>query len=355
MLGPEAFGALSRAPVAVMPLGGLQRLAGLPGRVTRILVQAGPGAKRRCARSCGALARRAAAVAPADQDVALLEQALGPSDQASALFAAISALLGFLLAFNALLLTVPERRQAIAELRDAGARRTAIVQMVAFQALCLGLAASLVGLGAAMCSRAGSFTSSTGYLAEAFTLGRRHRRQRARLLLSFSAACSPPAWPRPYRCWTCVAARALDAVYAEGGVPGDALGQGMRTAAVAGGRCACWRGAERAVRAGALGGDRSRARCWRSRPSGGAARVRGRAGTAELLARALAAAAILPMALSSLRATTLRSLALAATGAVALFGSVALGGSRDEPAARHPLVRAQLRRRRRHLGVKPRR
>ena len=33
------------------------------------------------------------------------------------------------------------------------------------------------------------------------------------------------------------------------------------------------------------------------------------------------------MALTSLRATTLRSLALAATGALALFGSVALGGA----------------------------
>ena len=38
----------------------------------------------------------------------------------------------------------------------------------------------------------------------------------------------------------------------------------------------------------------------------------------------------LPVALASLQATTLRSLALAATGAVALFGSVALGGSRED-------------------------
>jgi putative ABC transport system permease protein len=38
----------------------------------------------------------------------------------------------------------------------------------------------------------------------------------------------------------------------------------------------------------------------------------------------------LPVALSSLQATTLRALALAATGSVALFGSVALGGSRDD-------------------------
>ncbi len=52
------------------------------------------------------------------------------------------------------------------------------------------------------------------------------------------------------------------------------------------------------------------------------------------LARALAERwerlTILPVALSSLRATTVRSLALAATGAVAIFGSVALGGGRGD-------------------------
>ena len=41
----------------------------------------------------------------------------------------------------------------------------------------------------------------------------------------------------------------------------------------------------------------------------------------------------LPLAIESLRARTLRSLALAATGAVALFGSVALSG------AQHDLLR----------------
>ena len=38
----------------------------------------------------------------------------------------------------------------------------------------------------------------------------------------------------------------------------------------------------------------------------------------------------LPVALSSMRSTSLRSLALAATGALALFGSVALGGARGD-------------------------
>ena len=37
---------------------------------------------------------------------------------------------------------------------------------------------------------------------------------------------------------------------------------------------------------------------------------------------------LVPVALTGLRATTLRSMALAATGAVALFGCMALGGAR---------------------------
>ncbi len=43
ILGHEAAGALSLAQVAVMPLATLQLLAGLPHRVTRILVQSQPG------------------------------------------------------------------------------------------------------------------------------------------------------------------------------------------------------------------------------------------------------------------------------------------------------------------------
>ena len=173
VLGPETFGALSQADVAVMPLADLQRLAGLPEHITRILVQAAPGREAAVRRELRALAAGRLEVAAADQDVALLGQALRPSDQASALFAAISVLLGVLLAFNALLLTVPERRRAIAELRLVGARRSAIVQMLFFQALCLGLAASLVGLLGGYALSRGVFHQSTGYLAEAFTLGTR--------------------------------------------------------------------------------------------------------------------------------------------------------------------------------------
>ena len=119
----------------------------------------------------GRLAGGRVTVAAADQDVSLLREALRPSNQASDLFAGLSALLGFLFAFNAMLLTVPERREAIADLRLDGTPRAAIVQMVLFEALCLGVAASLIGLLLGYALSTGVFHPSVGYLAQTFTLG----------------------------------------------------------------------------------------------------------------------------------------------------------------------------------------
>ena len=170
VLGAETAGALSRALVGVMPLASMQSLIGQPGRVTRILVQAAPGNQARVRAGLLALADRRLIVSGAEQDIEELQQALRPSGQASALFAVIGALLGFLFAFNAILLTVPERRQAIADLRLSGTRRSAIVQLALFQALCLGLAASAVGLAVGYALSRWVFHESTGYLAEAFTL-----------------------------------------------------------------------------------------------------------------------------------------------------------------------------------------
>ena len=50
----------------------------------------------------------------------LFGQAAGPIDQSTGLFSAICALVGFLFAFNALLLTVPQRRSLIEDLRLDG-------------------------------------------------------------------------------------------------------------------------------------------------------------------------------------------------------------------------------------------
>src|SRR5262249_10235263 len=145
VLGPNA-GALDQARVIVLPLRSLQRLTGLQGRLTRIIVRSAKGRRAQASRQLVALAGGRIAVSAADQDLELLHQAFAPSEQANKLFAAISVLLGFLLAFDALLLTVPERRKTIAELRLLGVKASAIVQLVIAEALCLGLVAVAAGL-----------------------------------------------------------------------------------------------------------------------------------------------------------------------------------------------------------------
>jgi putative ABC transport system permease protein len=329
VLGAEALGALSQASVAVMPLQTLQRLAALPGQISRIVVQVKPGAQATARAQLQALAGPRVAVAAADQDVATLHQALRPSDQASGFFAAISALLGLLFAFNALLLTVPARRRAIADLRLIGTKRAAIVQMFFFESLCLGTAASLVGLAGGYALARGVLHQSPRYLAEAFTLGTHTTIGARPLLLAFGggvlATCLASAVPL----LDLRRAHGLDAVYREDGTAGHALGRptqiGLALAALA--------LLALASILFALEPALALAACAALALATMLAVPLTFAGVLRA-ARALAARrqtlTILPVALSSLRATTLRSLALAATGAVALFGGVALGGARAD-------------------------
>jgi putative ABC transport system permease protein len=329
VLGPEDAGAVANALVAVMPLASLQRLASLPRRVTRILVATEPGREASVRRSLRALAGGRLTVAPADQDVALLDQALRPSNLASQLFAAIGALLGFLLAFNAMLLTVPERRQAIADLRMAGTRRAAVVQIVLFQALCLGIAASVVGLAAGYALAVWVFHQPTGYLAEAFTLSSGTVVGLGPLLLAgvggVAATCLASAIPL----LDLRRGRARDAVYRDVGDPGNALGRRMQRALFAGALAVLLAASlvfVLAPSAAILAGAMLALATVLAVPLAFAAAL----GGARWISGHRQSLTSLPVALGSLQATTLRSLALAATGAVALFGSVALGGSRDD-------------------------
>ncbi len=245
------------------------------------------------------------------------------------MFAAIGVLLGLLLAFNALLLTVPERRQAIADLRLTGIKRTAVVQMVVFQALCLGLAATAVGLLAGYALSTGVFHQPTGYLAEAFTLSSGTVVGALPLLVASAggvlATCLASAIPL----LDLRRGRARDAVYREGGVPGNALYPGTQrwlfaaALALVGLASVLFASDQSAA---ILSCAMLAAATVLAVPLTFAAVLRG----ATLLAERNPRLTILPVALASLRASTVRSLALAATGAVALFGSVALGGSRDD-------------------------
>jgi putative ABC transport system permease protein len=330
VLGREAAGALAQARIAVMPLGRLQQLAGLTGRVSRILVESKPGDEALVRRELQSLAGGRLTVAAADHDMALLEQALRPSNQASTLFAGLSALLGFLFAFNAMLLTVPERRAAIADLRLDGTSRAGIVQMVLFQALCLGIGASVVGLLLGSVLSTGLFHQSPGYLTKAFTLGTRTTVGLGPVLLAVGggivATCLASLIPlRDLR-----RGRALDAIHSEGVVttspPAGIHIQGALAVATAGlivlATILFVLVPSAAITSCAL----LALATMLAVPLVLTAVLR----VAEWVAATNERLTALPLALASLKATGLRSMALAATGAVALFGSVALGSSRDD-------------------------
>ena len=329
VLGPEAAGALSEAQLAVMPLERLQRLAGLEHRISRILVQSRPGREGEVRRGLTALAGGRLAVAPADQDVALLRQALQPGNEASLFFAAVAALLGLLFAFNAVLLTVPERRRAIADMRLDGARRSAIAELVLSQALFLGVLASLVGLGVGYLLALEVFRQSPGYLAQAFALGGGTVVGTAPIVISIAGGVTATCLASALPLLDLRRGRAIDAVYFEEGVPGNALGTETQRRLFLASMCLL-------VPASVL---------FVLAPSA-AIPVAIMLALATVLALPVCLAValraswtftghyermpVLAVAVSSLRTTTVRSLALATTGAVALFGGVALGGARDD-------------------------
>jgi putative ABC transport system permease protein len=329
ILGRETIGALADARAAIALLQGIQNLSGLPGRVTRVLVQSAPG---REALVRGELERVAAGrltVAPANQDVALLTQALRPNAQATGFFALVSGLVGLLIAFNAMLLTAPERRRTIADLRIQSFRRWQIVQMLLFQALCLGVLASLAGLLVGGLLSRGAFHETPNYLAAAFPLGSQTVIGLQPLLISFAggvlATCLATAPPL----LDLRRSRAVDGIYFEGGEPGHALDARTRLWLLAGGAV---------LVAGTSG-------LLFVEPGAAIITTVGLAVAMLLAIPAIFTATVwvaeslsartdrlnmLLVATRALRATTMRSLALAATGAIAIFGSVVADSSHQD-------------------------
>jgi putative ABC transport system permease protein len=171
-LSEADIGGLVDSQVMLAPLLYAQKLAGTPGRITRLYIRVKPGEQ---ARADTALRKLAAArhlnAVPADFDAQLFSIASAPAQQGENLFSLISAVVGFLFAFNAMLLTVPERRRLIKLMRRRGFTRPMIVQTLTFDALVIGTAATLIGLGLGDLLSTALFRSQPGYLAFAFPVG----------------------------------------------------------------------------------------------------------------------------------------------------------------------------------------
>lgn len=171
VLSADEIGALADSPIALSSLAYAQELGDIRGRVTRVLVDVRPGRERAVRASLTRLVGDRLTVTDGDAEVRLLERAAEPNDQSTALFAAISALVGLLFAFNAMLLTVPERRRFIADLRLEGLGDFTVVRLVWFDALVLGTVASLVGLALGDVLSRTVFHAAPGYLSFAFPVG----------------------------------------------------------------------------------------------------------------------------------------------------------------------------------------
>lgn len=178
-LSRDQIGGLAESPIAVAPLQYVQQLSGLHARLTRILVQTAPGAQGSVR---AALQRIATTPRPgqaggvlnvqgSDWEVRLFAKAATATNQSTDLFALLSALVGFLFAFNAVLLTMPQRRRLIADLRREGYAPRTVLAVLIGDALGLAVAACALGLLLGDQLSIHLFRATPGYLSSAFALG----------------------------------------------------------------------------------------------------------------------------------------------------------------------------------------
>lgn len=172
VLGEAVVGPAAGAALAIVPLDRAQTLAGIPGHVTRVLVTAAPGREDAVRAELDRIAAGRLTVAPVDREVELIAQAAAPAYQATGFFAAIAAICGALLVFNAMLLTAPERRRSIAILRAAaGYTPRDVILMLLFEAAVLGTLASAAGLALGALLATTVFAGAPSFLSFAFALG----------------------------------------------------------------------------------------------------------------------------------------------------------------------------------------
>jgi putative ABC transport system permease protein len=328
ILSSAPFGAISSSPLAVTTLPRAQMLTGLAGRITQILVKPDPGAEGTAAHELRRLAGGRFDVVHSDNELRLLDQAAGPNNDSTELFAAISVMVGFLLALNAMLLTVPERRRFVADLRMQGYDWRQIVVLLAFQAIVLGVIASVAGVFLGDLLSSAFLHRVPAYLVTAFPVGSQEILTTSTVLIAVGsgvlatvlASLSPVLDLRP--------SRPTDAALRDREGGSEVIPR----------RTTMWISVAGAVSTILIVG------LVLAVPDLTIAGVVALAIVTlcaipcmfAMLAAALRWAAervpssALIVAVSELRATTTRAVALAGIAALAVYGSVAIGGARDD-------------------------
>jgi putative ABC transport system permease protein len=169
--GRRELGPLVGTSIALAPLSYLQRLGGTGHKVSLVLIEAAPGqlgaARSRLERALGG----AAVVRPAKYESTLFDEAAKPTTQASTVFSLVSALVGWLFAVCALLITAGDRRKLAVQQREQGYPPSTTLATLTVDVLVVGLVGTLVGLAAGeILSRTG-FSTDISYLSGAFPIG----------------------------------------------------------------------------------------------------------------------------------------------------------------------------------------
>ncbi|HSZ12576.1 MAG TPA: FtsX-like permease family protein [Solirubrobacteraceae bacterium] len=172
-VGSADIGGLVNSPVALTNIGYAQALAGLRSKLSRIFVRPVAGQGAEVHREMESVAARVNAnVEPGNFDATLFAVASSPARLAERLFSAISAIVAFLFALNAMFVVAPERRSLIEEvLRPQGATRKMIVQVLLFDACVIAVLGCALGLVLGDELSIAVFRSSPDYLSFAFPVG----------------------------------------------------------------------------------------------------------------------------------------------------------------------------------------
>jgi putative ABC transport system permease protein len=327
-LSAAQIGSLTGSSVAVAPLAFAQRLTGMPGRVSRIFVHAQPDRVDDVRAALERIGGGRLNVGPADSMVRRLRSATVPDDQSTTLFSAISAMIGALFAFNAMLLTMPDRRAFIAELRVQGFTPPQVVAVLGFQALVLGVLASLGGLVLGDVLSRTVFHSLPTYLAFTFPIGTQRIVPASVLAISFAAGLAAALLAASRPLFDLFQRRPLDAVHEERGELGEGIDARLRGRLLVAGvaiLAVVTISVTLVPRTTIAGVTALALALLLVIPAAFAA-------LAPLLDRAARRLRrnMLLVAVMGARSAMTRSIAVAAIASLAVFGSVAIGGARDD-------------------------
>jgi putative ABC transport system permease protein len=169
--GRKDLGSLVDTWTLLLPLAYLQRLAHAEHRVTRIVVQARRGQVGRVRDELRRLDAGAVDVRPSGYDATLFAAAVRPTSQASTVFSLLSALVGWLFAVCALLVTATERGRLVVQQRHQGYSPAATLLTLVVDALIIGVVGSALGLVVGELLSRHGFGSDVSFLSGAFPVG----------------------------------------------------------------------------------------------------------------------------------------------------------------------------------------